>query len=319
MKKVLSILLVLFFAASLAADGESKVSFTPDMRLIFQYNFDLNNTTHHYNLERAYLGLSAKLDNVTFRTTLDLTYSSDNVKAMYLKYAYAEINKLIPIGKYIFGQQKTGLIDFEDKIWGHRSVAKVPVDLYKLDTSADMGLALDMKLPNKLGGIHFGYFAGEGYKGDTEEEDQEKALSLRANFNLTPCLMMTAYGKYGFKRAADAENDVLFGGILSFKNKLVSVAAEFFSRTTRADVGQRLIAAYATFHAIEKKLDIFARFDMWDPNTDVDDETDEGNHLYLGLKYFLASKTSVAAFFRSVMPSVGDNANSINFSFDQKF
>jgi hypothetical protein len=30
-----------------------------------------------------------------------------------------------------------GLNDFEDKIWGHRSVAKVPVDLYK-STLGDM-------------------------------------------------------------------------------------------------------------------------------------------------------------------------------------
>ena len=118
MKKVVSILLVLFFAAALAADEESKVSFTPDMRLIFRYNLDLNDKTHHYNLERAYLGLSAKLDNVTFRTTLDLTYSSDGVKAMYLKYACAEVDKLIPLSRFIFGQQKTGLIDFEDNIWG---------------------------------------------------------------------------------------------------------------------------------------------------------------------------------------------------------
>ena len=319
MKKVVSILLVLFFAAALAADEESKVSFTPDMRLLFRYNLDLNDKTHHYNLERAYLGLSAKLDNVTFRTTLDLTYSSDGVKAMYLKYACAEVDKLIPLSRFIFGQQKTGLIDFEDNIWGHRSVAKVPVDLYKLDTSADMGLALDMKLPNKLGGIHFGYFSGEGYKGDTEEEDQEKALSLRANIKFTPCLMLTAYGKFGFKRTADTDNDVLFGGILSFQNKLVSIAGEFFRRTRRDGDKEQVIAAYATLHAIEKKLDIFARFDMYDPNTDVDDNG--YNNIMLGAKYFVAEKTAVSLALGLTMyqASGSDTDSMLQLAFDQKF
>lgn len=321
MKKVLSILLVLFFAASLAAQEESKVSFTPDMRLIFQYGLDLDSKDHLFNLERAYIGLKAKLDNVSFRITGDIKYDSNtDVKDIYLKYAYAEVDKLLPMSKFIFGQQKTGLIDFEqDGIWGHRAIAKVPTDLHKngagktMDTSADMGLSVDMKLPNKLGGLHLGYFAGEGYKKDTEEEGKEKALSLRANLNLGP-LMVTAYVKTWWEPAG-ADNQNMFGAIVSFKNDLLSVAAEFFMKDSGTTA--QIIAAYATFHAIPKKLDIFARFDMNDPDIDVEDNG--VNHLYLGLKYFLASKTSVAAFFRSYMPSVGDNANSINFSFDQKF
>ena len=317
MKKVLSLLLVLFFAASLAAEEESKVSFTPDMRLIFQYGLDMDSKDHLFNLERAYIGLKAKLDNVSFRITGDVKYDSNtDIKDIYLKYAYAEVDKLIPMSKFIFGQQKTGLIDFEqDSIWGHRDVAKVPVDAYGLDTSADMGLAIDMKLPNKLGGLHLGYFAGEGYKKETVEGGEEKAVSLRAKLNLGP-LMVTVYGKIkGMPAGADSQT--LFGAIVSFKNDMISAALQFFMNDTGTT--EQVIAAYATFHAIPKKLDIFARFDMNDPNTDVDNEADEGSHLYLGLKYFLASKTSVAAFFKSYMPSVGDNANSINFSFDQKF
>lgn len=315
MKKVLSILLVLFCAASLAAQEESKVSFTPDMRLIFQYGLDLDSKDHLFNLERSYIGFKAKLDNVSFRITGDIKYDSNtDVKDIYLKYAYAEVDKLLPMSKFIFGQQKTGLVDFEqDEIWGHRDVAKVPVDAYGLDTSADMGLSVDLKLPNKLGGLHLGYFAGEGYKKNTLEDGEEKAVSLRANLNLGP-LMVTVYGKI-WGQPAGADSETLFGAIVSFKNELLSAAVQFFMNDTGTT--EQVISAYATFHAIPKKLDIFARFDMNDPDIDVEDNG--VNHLYLGLKYFLASKTSVAAFFRSYMPSVGDNANSINFSFDQKF
>ena len=323
MKKVLSILIVILFAVSLAADDGGKVSFKPDMRLIFHYGFDLNNETHLYNLERAYLGLKAKIDNVSFRITMDIkdvdidddgTQAVD-LKGMYLKYAYAEIKKLIPLSKLIFGQQKTGLIDFEGKIWGHRAIAKVPLDMWGLDTSADVGLAVDAKLPGKLGGIHLGYFNGEGYKGSTSEDEQQKALSLRANINLGP-IMLSGYAKTWWQPGG-ADNHNLFGAIVSFKNKMISAAAQFFMKDTGTT--EQVISAYATFHAIPEKLDIFARFDMYDE--DIDTDNDGKNVFMAGIKYNLAKKTAVYFGFgnTSYEASGTDSEQMIDIAFDQKF
>jgi hypothetical protein len=73
-----------------------------------------------------------------------------------------------------------------------------------------------------------------------------------------------------FKRAAYAENEVLLAGFF-LQKQAVSVAAEFSAAPPAADVGQRWIAAYATFHAIEKKR-TSSPLRLWDPNTDVDDK-----------------------------------------------
>jgi len=150
MKKILPLVLLVLCVAGLMA----KANFKPDMRLFMHYNYGLDSKKHLYALERSYLGLKATIDNVTFRTTLDFKYDSDlNVKNVYVQYTYAEVKDLVPMSKLIFGQQKTGLIDFEGKIWGHRSVSRVGIDLYKMDTSADVGLAIESKLPNKPGGL----------------------------------------------------------------------------------------------------------------------------------------------------------------------
>ncbi len=323
MKKVIVVLLLLSVVGAVFAGEEGakfKPSFKPDMQLYFNYDFDTDADSNLFTLGRMYLGLKVKpTKDVTLRATTDIKYDG-SLKNVYLKYAYAEIKNILPVlgMKFIFGQQKTGLIDFEQKIWGHRDVSKVGLDKYKIDDSADMGLVLDGKLPSKLGAFHLGFYGGEGYKGDTTEVDDYKAFSVRVN--LTPFasskgalekLMLTGY----FKMWGGATKVNTFGGILSLQNKMISVAAEYFIDSVDGGSAETLFSAYLTFHAILKKVDIFARLDLNDPSDGVDDN--EITSIIAGVKYKIAKKSSIALAFNSSTEKTGASTevNSKVFSF----
>ena len=320
MRKILVILVLLAFSLNVFAADEKvfKPSIKPDMTMYFNYGLDLDENTNLFELGRMYLGLKVKpTKNVTFRATLDVKYDG-SVKGAYFKYAYAEVKKLIPMSKFIFGQQKTGLIDFNQKIWKYRELVKVPVDLAKLDTSADMGLAIDGKLPAGMGGFHVGFFAGEGYKKDTTEEDKAKAFSFR--LNLTPLktikgLMLTGYYKLWASSVSGGDSTSMFGAILSLKCKMLTIAGEYFSKAT-GDAGAETVSSlYASFHAVPKLLDIFGRVDFNDHDTDVD--FDLQTNLYVGLKYWIAKKTSMGLAY--VRVAATDISHGLNLFFKQSF
>jgi len=330
MKKIFTVLLIILFAATAFAEGETekkefKPSFKPDMTLYFNYGFDLDGKTNLFDLTRMYLGLKTKpVENVVFRATLDVSYDSDiGVKGAYFKYAYAEVKKIIPKFKLIFGLQKTGLIDFEQKIWMHRDIAKVGVDSYRLDTSADMGLALDGKLMGGQLGIHVGLYAGEGYKKDTEEENKDKAASLRLNFKPMKDmgLMFTAYAKQWFPSVSGADARNLLGLIVSYQQKKrFSAGLEYFLKDDTAN-NYSLVSAYATFCATPK-AQILIRLDMVDPDTSVADM--EATSILAGIKYFITKKTSVALTFATTSTGQGtgvdaETTSAVNMTFMQKF
>ena len=326
MKKILVVLVLLTFSISSfsAEEGSFKPSFKPDMLMFFNYGIDLDKNTNLFELNRMYLGFKAKpSENVMFRGTLDVQYDSVNgSKGAFFKYVYAEISKLIPMSKLVFGQLKTGLIDFELKHWIYREVYKSPIDSAGFDKSTDMGIALDGKIPLGLGAFHIGYFTGEGFKGASPEADKSKAFSLRAS--LTPFssldnrlknLMFTFYYKMFAPQVSGGDSTDVLGLMLSIKCKMMILAAEYITESQGNNPSASIISLYSIFHIIPNLFDIFARIDLSDPDTDT--AFDLETNFIAGFKYWVAKKTSIGlSYIRSAAAQV---ENKINLTFTQAF
>lgn len=319
MRKVLVIALLFLLVAPGLFAKDNGVKISPDMKLFMRYDIGLGavNKANVLSVDRMYLGLKVKMDNVTFRGTTDLKFDGNYADA-YVKYAYAEIKDLIPMAKLILGLQKTGLIDWEQKIWGHRDVAKVPVDAYGLDTSADYGVGVDMKV--SVLHLNLTLLSGDGYKKAESGATQGKAFALRANVDMNG-LIAGAYAKMWTKNAnstiaaAGVDSNLLVGGIVGYKTKMIHGAVEYFMNTEVNKGG--VLSAYGTFNLLrggEKMLGIFARFDMLDPDGSDNNVTT----ILGGAKYYLAKKSSLAAaFFTTSQEAGGDAEMGVSFVFQQ--
>lgn len=341
MKKLLFVMLaVLVAGAAFAQEGEKKdetkvekkefkASFSPDLTLISKYQIGLTDKFNKFALERMYMGFKANVaENVSMRVTYDVNWDSDlaSVNAM-LKYAYMEVKDLIPMNTLVIGVQKTGYIDYVDNsAWGHRDLSKIAIDGNSLDTSADMGLALDGKTPCGMLSWNLALLSGGGYKifdNKMVEPNTQKAFSFRGT--ITPFagdatlggLTLSIYGKQWIN-GTDIVPDELLALNIGFSMKdLLRVGIEYIAKDVNGGAPKNALSAYATFMAIPKSLDIIGRYDSYDPNTAADD--DQTRTIYLGAKYWLAKKSAVSLLFSSKTVGTADAKSQVDMVFSSSF
>lgn len=172
-------------------------------RAYIDWSNDLLETStvpNQFNISRVYLDYKNKLGNkaeVRFITDVKRTTEYYNV---YLKYAYVGLTPEIPHVKSIrIGQSPTHWIDFMQKYWNYRYVAKTLTDHYGFFDSADLGVAVLGDLDNSLNiSYHLTLMNGEGYK--KRETNSQKDIGLR--IAMEPVVwdkdnkIVTAFGAY---------------------------------------------------------------------------------------------------------------------------
>ncbi|MEA3493513.1 MAG: hypothetical protein U9R38_03895 [Candidatus Margulisiibacteriota bacterium] len=176
-------------------------------RAYIYYQKDLlDDSVNKFDISRVYLDYKKKLNQDTaVRFTTDIgreTYveavdfsgqdvDTDTRMQVYLKYAYFDIGGLnvpyIGLQTLRVGQSATHWIDFMQKNWKFRYVAKTMTDKYKLFSSADLGLAAlgtldfaDFEIPylNKVS-YHALLMNGSGYKKAESNGGKDIGLTLK--------------------------------------------------------------------------------------------------------------------------------------------
>ncbi|HEY7234848.1 MAG TPA: hypothetical protein VH539_11910 [Gemmatimonadaceae bacterium] len=161
----------------------------------FQYRVDQRaKNFNKFDVERAYLTFRMPAgDRASIRITTDVFQQQNSPNdAFYsgwvirLKYAYLQYNYLT--GKSTdftavarMGSLHTVVIDYEENFWP-RWLSQTDVERAGLFSSADVGVATLMTLPNKMGEIYGVVTNGPGYA--SREPDRFKDPQLR--FSLTP-------------------------------------------------------------------------------------------------------------------------------------
>ncbi|MGD8717945.1 MAG: hypothetical protein PVH29_03885 [Candidatus Zixiibacteriota bacterium] len=235
------------------------------------YTYDLvyNEETGLYELEETKHTKNGKLD-------------------FYAKYAYFEVKDVITDHKIIGGIEKTPWIDNEQGIWGWRVVRKVAVDDRKYDNSADLGIGLSGKIGGGIVEHHLTFTNGAGYKG-LENGLSGKAAAYRLSlFPLVNNEDLSGLSVNAFVKAdnlgekvpegADGNPVTVYGGLLGLEHEFINFGAGYFMKSEGegdAKVDGNVMTAYASGHfAASEGMSIhpLVRYDMYEPNTDADDD-----------------------------------------------
>ena len=287
---------------------------SPFSGLIFgSYNYQVpttplplaGQTDNQFVLDRAYLTFRMPAgDRVSVRITTDVYQSTEGTPNAYTiraKYAYFQYDQpTFSNGAAFFarlGILQNVMIEHAETFWP-RYISQSPVERAGYFSSADMGLAAQLSLPNKFGEVYGTIVNGPGYT--TRERDRFKDYAVRlsltplANQTDMPLLQTFTLTAWGYKGATsssfvgsgvgEALDRSRAGVLVGIKDPRLVIAGEFAQRhedgeqgataavRNKTEVTGRLLTAYtvvrplAFAHADGKSpFGLLARYDAVTP------------------------------------------------------
>jgi hypothetical protein len=251
---------------------------------------DVAKDDNGFEIDRVYLGFSARLgEKYTGRAIVELQNSNSGQDEMltFLKKADVLIGEPFGLaGSEIRAGQTDGVVTgIQEKAWGYRVVQKVPTDLFLgvsttylgvgwLGTWADGVVETDLLVANRA-----------GYNRDAASNADPKYKTLGARAYVRPIrsggakgLGAGGYVQIAPRRSPSSDNQMLwFGGHAYFEGNRGdlpwTIGLQYDGRTTKvesADVTAAALSAIARVN-VSGKIEIFARVDQVDFNTDAED------------------------------------------------
>ncbi|MBN2414371.1 hypothetical protein JXO52_00940 [bacterium] len=205
----------------------------------------------------------------------------------FVKHAYLEWTDFLPSHKLYLGIAETNAFKNAENYWGYRSIEKTIMDLNKISSSADMGIALKGDL-----GMYLHHwltvFNGTGY--GSSEVDKYKKIGYA--FWVTPVEGLILEGYVDYEKQ-DPDNGTFSGakdyfqgsgyttvkGFVGYSGMSFTLGAETFVRTNkqsgatdavgtgRTDVKKQGYSLFGSWITPLPKTKVFARYDSYDPNT----------------------------------------------------
>jgi len=318
MKKFFSLsVIILLFSGIVFGQGKigSKVYFN------YSYNNDAK-PTNNFEFNRVYFTFSNKLtDKISYKFTTDVgrfNTGHDNRLSVYLKNAYLKWNT--GGGDLVFGLQGMNMFNVEEHNWGYRFVEKAPMDLRKFSSSADLGIGYYNTFNKKL---HLSALItnGTGYKKSENDDFKKYSVQLMygdskikkdGNFNIGASLSLEPFN-YVVGVDTTTENKTVFGGFAVYQIQKLRIGAEYdLMNNGGSSVTGSIISAYANL-STSKYVDVFARYDFYDPNTDT---ANNGISYFIGGLNFKPNKGFyIAPNVKVSSPQTGDTTTIYNLSF----
>lgn len=301
------ILLSLLFTSLLAA-GDWKINGDT----YFDYHFvDVDNNA--FQINRAYFSIQKNVsDQISYKFQTDVGSGGATDYTVYLK--NAKLDWKTDFGKFTFGLQGMNMFSVQEATWGYRFIEKSAMDLNKYSSSADLGVGWERKFgvltPSVL------ITNGAGYK--KAEDDKYKKLSLRLLYgesNLKKGLNAgVVVSTESVDYATGTGNTLVFGGFAGFATSALRVGAEFDMKSEKLekDNTAQLLSVYGNYK-ISKKLSGFGRFDLTDPDIEID--KDGANYIIVGLNYQPEKEFYIAPNMYLKMPETGDSETTYQVSF----
>ena len=241
-----------------------------------------------FDFRRIYLGYEY---NFTERISAQLLLAHESNldaagnRTVYIKGANLRYKDIFKGTDIIFGQQTTPTwATLTEVIYGHRWVEKSIADMRGLASATDFGITLQGKYKDET----VGYFVMAGNdNGGRPENDKFKRFycEVWAKF-LNKKLVVDLYADYKQTQVIPfAKSAMLLKGVVAYQSDAVTVGVEVISQTLRnydyffpttdtsasaRDTGNAVAfgwSVYAFAPIIKDKLEIFARYDAWDPDT----------------------------------------------------
>jgi len=309
---IISLSFICFLSTALFAESNTSG------KVFFNHSTDLSEDgINAFNIKRAYLTLDNDVsESVSYKVTYDIG-NNDGGSAHTAFLKVAMVKWKTSLGNVMIGMQGMNMFKTMENTWGHRFIAKMPMDTYKYSASADLGIGLSRSFgPVSTSAL---ITNGGGYK--KAESDSHKKLSIHADYGESKLNKKDGFnGGFSFsmepydKDSLATENTNVTGIFTGYARNGFRGGFEFDTKT-QEDVSGQIFCIYATYK-INDKLSILARLDQVDANTSKD--SDGIQVIIAGIHYIAAKGLTIAPTVRVKAPEEGESENSIvlNFQFD---
>jgi hypothetical protein len=324
-------------------------------------NSNYNAQSNAFQIRRAYLGYDyqfAKNFSASVVLANEQTLLPNNQNTFYLKYANLKWSNIFKGTDLVIGQYATcsfATAFGTEPLWAYRSVERTIMDLHNIDGSTDLGISLQGKIwtqknaKDSLKPALIGYFLQVG-NGSSAVPETDIFKKFRGNLYvslLNQSLTIGLYGDYVTQQFSPYHtNNMTFKAYASYKNEWIRVGAEVFQQTNKnsdmykvssagvipagakSDTTSGVQMGFSVFASgkILKKLSIFARYDMYNPDTKWN-TNNVYSGAYSGIK---GSNLTTATFYKQtfvtagldwtpnprvhIMPNIWYNANKTNMT-----
>ena len=285
-KQLLTFIFVLGFLASLfgqnKSEGSGKFSgymFGDYYHVTKNHNPDIKDQ-HGFWFRRIYFTYDYSIDESwSTRLRFEMAQTGDFVsknainpvvKDAWLRYKFS--------GQSVYiGISSTPTYEIIENTWGYRSVEKTPLDLYKISSSKDFGIALKGKL-DKDGIMNYHIMYGNGSSNkDENEKGKSGMLSLSADFKNG--LVIEAYGDY---TTQTGKNDVyILQGFVFYKKDIFKFGMQYSNVTSRIPDGEDQLFRLASVFVVCNLSDNLSLLGRVDKTFDVNSKVDEIDYIPL--------------------------------------
>ena len=294
------VVLLVFGAALAHAQVESKI----DGVFYGDYYFNVKNhdadqeELNAFSIRRVYFTFESTISkDIKTRFRLESAhgdFGSASKITPFVKHAYLEWSNLVPNHKLYLGIAETNAFKNAEELWGYRSIEKTAMDLNKISSSADMGIALKGDLSLK---VHHWLTLMNGTGYGSAEVDKYKKVGYA--FWITPINSMILEGYADYEKQ-DPDNTVLktardYSGskgyytlkaLAGYRGRRFDMGVEIFRQTNqesgitdvrvadgaivrsqKSDVTRQGYSIFGSLITPVPKLKMFGRLDWFDPNS----------------------------------------------------
>ena len=206
---------------------------------------------HGFWFRRIYFTYDYALDkNWSSRFRLEMSNEGDFksnsamvpiVKDAWLRYKFAKQSIYL-------GMSATPTFALIEDVWGYRSVEKVPIDLYRMGSSKDFGIAGKGTFDSEgIFNYHLMFSNGNGNK---QEIDKGKSVMLSLSVQLKDGLILETYGDYA---SQEGHTDTyLLQGFVAYKADMFRAGLQFINQwIQQPDAGNRNLRILSGFFSYD--------------------------------------------------------------------
>ncbi|HWR83921.1 MAG TPA: hypothetical protein VN285_11525 [Candidatus Deferrimicrobium sp.] len=231
-----------------------------------------------FQFRRIYLYVEHTLSDNFFSQFLlegnDKAFEPGGKHGVFVKTAYLEWKNAIPRSSALFGLVPTPTWSLlSEKVWNYRSIEKTIIDFRGFGSASDMGVLLRGRF-DSAGTVNYTIMVGNG-NGQKPENNKYKKYYGGIFVKPTKEFVVEAYAD--FQPAAQDRNVMTLKGFAAYQSSKFTVGVEAFQQTqNKADSAGNdkkplgvSVFAWVPIPNVQN-LNGFARFDFFDPDTEVD-------------------------------------------------
>jgi len=288
-------------------------------KVFFNHTTDLSEGgMNAFNMKRAYLTLANDVsESVSYKVTYDMgSNDGGSAHTAFLKVAMVKLKT--NFGDVSIGMQGLNMFKTMENTWGHRFIAKMPMDTYEYSASADLGIGLSQSFgPVSASAL---ITNGGGYK--KVESDSHKKLSIHAVYGESKLNKKDGYnGGLSFSiepydmDSVTTSNSNVMGLFAGYAVNGFRGGFEYDSKTI-GELSEQINSAYGTYK-LNDKWSILGRFDQHDEDTSVDNDVIRA--IIAGIHFKVEKGLTISPTLRMTTLEGGDTENAIVVNFQFKF